>query len=169
MGISMCIFQIERAGSLCIHYIRRDSWPHWKSRHDTETWPCALACRSGGDRGGGADRAAAEPAEPGAGQSLLCQRAACTKGKIVIWFICWSWISVTTLPTRQHKHLGINEISFPPLWFRWPRLLSSIFQVSRVIQLRPDGRLEQTVSMATDNEPLMQHLHITYRRQAAFT
>ncbi|XP_040026619.2 peroxynitrite isomerase THAP4 [Gasterosteus aculeatus] len=42
-------------------------------------------------------------------------------------------------------------------------------KVSRVIQLRPDGRLEQTVSMATDNEPLMQHLHITYRRQAAFT
>uniref|UniRef100_G3PKH8 THAP domain containing 4 n=1 Tax=Gasterosteus aculeatus aculeatus TaxID=481459 RepID=G3PKH8_GASAC len=37
-------------------------------------------------------------------------------------------------------------------------------KVSRVIQLRPDGRLEQTVSMATDNEPLMQHLHITYRR-----
>ncbi|KAM8850190.1 peroxynitrite isomerase THAP4 [Spinachia spinachia] len=42
-------------------------------------------------------------------------------------------------------------------------------KVSRVIQLRPDGRLEQTVSMATDNEPLMQHLHITYRRQASFT
>ncbi|XP_056276966.1 THAP domain-containing protein 4 isoform X2 [Pseudoliparis swirei] len=42
-------------------------------------------------------------------------------------------------------------------------------KISRVIQLQPDGRLEQTVSMATDNQPLMQHLHITYRRQAAFT
>ncbi|XP_034412143.1 THAP domain-containing protein 4 [Cyclopterus lumpus] len=42
-------------------------------------------------------------------------------------------------------------------------------KVSRVIQLRPDGRLEQTVSMATDNQPLMQHLHITYRRQTSFT
>ncbi|KAM9845319.1 peroxynitrite isomerase THAP4 [Aulostomus maculatus] len=37
-------------------------------------------------------------------------------------------------------------------------------QISRVFQLKPDGRLEQTVSMATDNQPLMQHLHITYSR-----
>lgn len=37
-------------------------------------------------------------------------------------------------------------------------------QISRVFQLRPDGRLEQTVSMATEGQPLMQHLHITYRR-----
>ncbi|KAM8838650.1 peroxynitrite isomerase THAP4 [Synchiropus picturatus] len=37
-------------------------------------------------------------------------------------------------------------------------------QISRVLQLRPDGRLEQTVSMSTDNQPLMQHLHITYCR-----
>ncbi|XP_028328116.1 peroxynitrite isomerase THAP4 [Gouania willdenowi] len=37
-------------------------------------------------------------------------------------------------------------------------------QICRVFQLRPDGRLEQTVSMATDNQPLIQHLHITYHR-----
>nr|XP_020451608.1 THAP domain-containing protein 4 [Monopterus albus] len=36
-------------------------------------------------------------------------------------------------------------------------------QILRIFQLRPDGRLEQTVSMATDNQPLTQHLHITYR------
>ncbi|XP_030258557.1 peroxynitrite isomerase THAP4 [Sparus aurata] len=39
-------------------------------------------------------------------------------------------------------------------------------QISRVFQLRPDGKLEQTVSMATDNQELMQHLHITYRRSS---
>ncbi|GLD51109.1 THAP domain-containing protein 4 [Lates japonicus] len=39
-------------------------------------------------------------------------------------------------------------------------------QISRVFQLRPDGRLEQTVSMATDNQPLMQHLRITYHRSS---
>ncbi|KAL3055161.1 THAP domain-containing protein 4 [Trematomus bernacchii] len=39
-------------------------------------------------------------------------------------------------------------------------------KISRVIQLRSDGRLEQSVSMATDNQPLMQHLHITYRRSS---
>nr|XP_043876763.1 peroxynitrite isomerase THAP4-like [Solea senegalensis]XP_043876776.1 peroxynitrite isomerase THAP4-like [Solea senegalensis] len=40
-------------------------------------------------------------------------------------------------------------------------------QVSRVFQLRPDGKLEQTVSMTTDNQPLMtQHLHITYCRSS---
>ncbi|XP_042285094.1 THAP domain-containing protein 4 [Thunnus albacares] len=36
-------------------------------------------------------------------------------------------------------------------------------QISQAFHLRPDGRLEQTVSMATDTQPLMQHLHITYR------
>ncbi|KAF7653018.1 hypothetical protein LDENG_00088170 [Lucifuga dentata] len=39
-------------------------------------------------------------------------------------------------------------------------------QISRMFQLRPDGKLEQTVSMATDNQPLMQHLHITYHRSS---
>ncbi|MCJ8740427.1 hypothetical protein PDJAM_G00058880 [Pangasius djambal] len=37
-------------------------------------------------------------------------------------------------------------------------------QISRVFQLRSDGRLEQTVFMALENQPLTQHLHITYRR-----
>ncbi|MBN3325584.1 THAP4 protein, partial [Atractosteus spatula] len=37
-------------------------------------------------------------------------------------------------------------------------------QISRVFQLKEDGRLEQTVSMATGSQPLSQHLHITYRR-----
>ncbi|XP_017277847.1 THAP domain-containing protein 4 isoform X2 [Kryptolebias marmoratus] len=39
-------------------------------------------------------------------------------------------------------------------------------QISRVFQLRPDGKLEQTVTMATDNQPPSQHLHITYRRSS---
>ncbi|XP_064848377.1 THAP domain-containing protein 4 isoform X1 [Oncorhynchus masou masou] len=39
-------------------------------------------------------------------------------------------------------------------------------QISRVFQLRPDGKLEQTVSMAMEGGPLMQHLHITYRRSS---
>ncbi|AWP04084.1 putative THAP domain-containing protein 4 isoform 2 [Scophthalmus maximus] len=39
-------------------------------------------------------------------------------------------------------------------------------QISRLFQLRPDGKLEQTVSMATDNQSMMQHLHITYCRSA---
>ncbi|CAL1579670.1 unnamed protein product [Knipowitschia caucasica] len=29
---------------------------------------------------------------------------------------------------------------------------------------KPDGKLEQTVSMATLNQPLTQHLHVTYQR-----
>lgn len=39
-------------------------------------------------------------------------------------------------------------------------------QIQRVFQLRADGKLEQTVSMATDNQPLIQHLHITYHRSS---
>uniref|UniRef100_A0A1A8L3G8 THAP domain containing 4 n=2 Tax=Nothobranchius TaxID=28779 RepID=A0A1A8L3G8_9TELE len=39
-------------------------------------------------------------------------------------------------------------------------------QICRVFQLLPDGKLEQTVTMATDNQPLSQHLHITYRRSS---
>ncbi|KAM6948602.1 peroxynitrite isomerase THAP4 [Aplochiton taeniatus] len=41
-----------------------------------------------------------------------------------------------------------------------------VHQISRMFQLRPDGKLEQTVSMATDSQPLMQHLHIVYRRSS---
>ncbi|XP_062873008.1 peroxynitrite isomerase THAP4-like [Trichomycterus rosablanca] len=37
-------------------------------------------------------------------------------------------------------------------------------QICRQIQLRSDGKLEQVVSMALENQPLTQHLHITYRR-----
>nr|XP_055058319.1 THAP domain-containing protein 4 isoform X3 [Misgurnus anguillicaudatus] len=37
-------------------------------------------------------------------------------------------------------------------------------QICRHIQLKPDGRLEQTVSMALQGQPLAQHLHITYRK-----
>ncbi|XP_016380624.1 THAP domain-containing protein 4-like, partial [Sinocyclocheilus rhinocerous] len=37
-------------------------------------------------------------------------------------------------------------------------------QISRHIQLKPGGRLEQTISMALEGQPLTQHLHITYRR-----
>ncbi|XP_026140099.1 THAP domain-containing protein 4-like [Carassius auratus] len=37
-------------------------------------------------------------------------------------------------------------------------------QISRHIQLKPGGRLEQTVFMALEGQPLTQHLHITYRR-----
>ncbi|XP_033838168.1 THAP domain-containing protein 4 [Periophthalmus magnuspinnatus] len=40
-------------------------------------------------------------------------------------------------------------------------------QISRVFRLQPDGKLEQTVSMATNNQPLTQHLHITYQRTSS--
>ncbi|XP_061696436.1 THAP domain-containing protein 4 [Syngnathoides biaculeatus] len=39
-------------------------------------------------------------------------------------------------------------------------------EISRVFQLSADGRLEQRVSMATDNQPLMEHLRITYVRSS---
>ncbi|XP_060940125.1 peroxynitrite isomerase THAP4-like [Limanda limanda] len=37
-------------------------------------------------------------------------------------------------------------------------------QISRMLELRSDGRLEHAVSMATDKQPMMQHLHVIYRR-----
>lgn len=43
---------------------------------------------------------------------------------------------------------------------------SSTLKICRVFQLRGDGKLEQTVSMATDNQALMEHLHVTYRRSS---
>ncbi|XP_034039070.1 THAP domain-containing protein 4 isoform X2 [Thalassophryne amazonica] len=39
-------------------------------------------------------------------------------------------------------------------------------QISRVFTLRSDGKLEQTVSMATDTQPIAQHLCIAYRRSS---
>ncbi|XP_066565221.1 peroxynitrite isomerase THAP4 isoform X3 [Amia ocellicauda] len=38
-------------------------------------------------------------------------------------------------------------------------------QISRTFRLK-DGKLEQTVFMSTENQPLSRHLHITYRRTA---
>ncbi|XP_077472154.1 peroxynitrite isomerase THAP4 isoform X1 [Stigmatopora argus] len=37
-------------------------------------------------------------------------------------------------------------------------------EVSRTFELLPDGRLEQRVSMATDSQPLTEHLRIAYVR-----
>ncbi|CAL8316146.1 unnamed protein product [Gadus morhua 'NCC'] len=37
-------------------------------------------------------------------------------------------------------------------------------EVSRVFQLHPDGKLEQTLSMSTEKQPMTQHLQVTYSR-----
>ncbi|XP_069069730.1 peroxynitrite isomerase THAP4 isoform X2 [Pleurodeles waltl] len=37
-------------------------------------------------------------------------------------------------------------------------------QITRKFCLNAEGKLEQTVSMATSTQPLTQHLHITYRK-----
>ncbi|XP_041120505.1 peroxynitrite isomerase THAP4-like [Polyodon spathula] len=39
-------------------------------------------------------------------------------------------------------------------------------QISRTFRLKEDGRLEQMVCMATESQPLSEHLHITYRKTA---
>lgn len=97
--------------------------------------------RPGGDRGGGADGAAAGAAEPGCRQNLFRKGATCAAGSVL----------VSPLP-----------LSLPCTHDCVGTLLS--FQICRVFQLRPDGKLEQTVSMAMDNKPPTQHLHIVYRR-----
>ncbi|XP_043557661.1 THAP domain-containing protein 4 isoform X3 [Chiloscyllium plagiosum] len=39
-------------------------------------------------------------------------------------------------------------------------------QIARIFRLTEEGNLEQIVSMATDQQPLLQHLHITYTRSS---
>ncbi|XP_053565862.1 peroxynitrite isomerase THAP4 isoform X2 [Bombina bombina] len=39
-------------------------------------------------------------------------------------------------------------------------------QITRNFRLTPEGKLEQTVTMATSSQPLAPHLHVTYRRVA---
>ncbi|XP_078065387.1 peroxynitrite isomerase THAP4 isoform X2 [Mustelus asterias] len=39
-------------------------------------------------------------------------------------------------------------------------------QITRTFRLTEEGKLEQTVFMATNQQPLMQHLHITYTRSS---
>lgn len=68
------------------------------------------------------------------------------------------------LSSPQRKRLSTRGALNTLLTADGDRAHCSIFQIARVFQLQPDGRLEQTVSMATDNQALMQHLHITYRR-----
>lgn len=52
--------------------------PSFQYPHDT---PCVVCCRSGGNRGGRADRAAAEPAVPATSPNLFCKRALRKAGK----------------------------------------------------------------------------------------
>lgn len=52
--------------------------PFFQYPHDT---PCVVCCRSGGNRGGRADRAAAEPAVPATSPNLFCKRALRKAGK----------------------------------------------------------------------------------------
>ncbi|XP_049603446.1 peroxynitrite isomerase THAP4 [Syngnathus scovelli] len=56
-----------------------------------------------------------------------------------------------------HSH-AIARISFA----REPH----VNEISRVFQLRADGKLEQRVSMAIDTQPLTEHLRITYVRSS---
>ncbi|XP_037131097.1 THAP domain-containing protein 4 [Syngnathus acus] len=56
-----------------------------------------------------------------------------------------------------HSH-AIARISFA----REPH----VNEISRVFQLRADGKLEQKVSMAIDTQPLTEHLRITYVRSS---
>lgn len=37
-------------------------------------------------------------------------------------------------------------------------------QITRKFRLNSEGKLEQTVSMATTTQPMTQHLHITYKK-----
>ncbi|XP_018121317.1 peroxynitrite isomerase THAP4 isoform X2 [Xenopus laevis] len=39
-----------------------------------------------------------------------------------------------------------------------------VTQISRKFRLTPEGKLEQTVHMATSSQPLAPHLHVTYRK-----
>ncbi|XP_067851734.1 THAP domain-containing protein 4 isoform X2 [Heptranchias perlo] len=39
-------------------------------------------------------------------------------------------------------------------------------QITRTFRLTEEGKLEQIVCMATDQQPLLQHLHITYTRSS---
>uniref|UniRef100_A0A8C5MKG9 THAP domain containing 4 n=1 Tax=Leptobrachium leishanense TaxID=445787 RepID=A0A8C5MKG9_9ANUR len=40
-------------------------------------------------------------------------------------------------------------------------------QICRIFRLTPDGKLEQTVSMATNTQPLAPHLRVTYRKASS--
>lgn len=97
--------------------------------------------RPGGDRGGGANGAAAGAAEPGCCQNLFRKGATCAAGS----------------RPRLNPYYQCRYLAPTTAW-------ALSFQICRVFQLRPDGKLEQTVSMATDNKPPTQHLHIVYRR-----
>lgn len=37
-------------------------------------------------------------------------------------------------------------------------------QITRKFRLNSEGKLEQTVSMATTTQPMTQHLHVTYKK-----
>ncbi|TSQ69522.1 THAP domain-containing protein 4 [Bagarius yarrelli] len=71
-------------------------------------------------------------------------------------FNCFSPSSISAAKHLLLQSKALARMSFAKQPF--------VQQISRVLQLRSDGRLEQTVFMALENQTLTQHLHITYRR-----
>ncbi|XP_045151644.1 peroxynitrite isomerase THAP4 isoform X1 [Echinops telfairi] len=59
------------------------------------------------------------------------------------------------------RELSISSHSIARISFaKEPR----VEQITRRFRLTAEGKLEQTVSMATATQPLTQHLHVTYRK-----
>lgn len=111
---------------------------------------CVCVYRTSRDWGRRAGRAETHSAEQSFGQDVFRQAAICPSGL--------SHVLLVEKFSYLHQFCTICVFYFFPIIFD---------QISRVLQLRSDGRLEQTVCMALENQPLTQHLHITYRRTSS--
>ncbi|XP_006750816.1 THAP domain-containing protein 4 [Leptonychotes weddellii] len=85
-----------------------------------------------------------------------------------------TWLSdppgAGTFPTLQPfqylEEVYISHVGQPVLNFSKVKLrcLFCSAQITRKFRLNSEGKLEQTVSMATTTQPMTQHLHITYKK-----
>ncbi|XP_053315007.1 peroxynitrite isomerase THAP4 isoform X2 [Spea bombifrons] len=84
-------------------------------------------------------------------------------GTSQVAFICAQNIGVVEIEEGEVQgeqltltSLSLNRISFAKEPY--------VEQISRNFRLTSEGKLVQTVSMATSTQPLAPHLHVTYRR-----
>ncbi|KAM8953171.1 peroxynitrite isomerase THAP4 [Pelodytes ibericus] len=78
-------------------------------------------------------------------------------------FICAQNIGVVEIEEGeiQGEQLSLTSHSLSRISFAKK---PTVQQISRTFRLTPEGKLEQTVSMATSTQPLAPHLRITYRK-----
>uniref|UniRef100_A0A2I3RZR2 THAP domain containing 4 n=2 Tax=Pan TaxID=9596 RepID=A0A2I3RZR2_PANTR len=86
--------------------------------------------------------------------------------------LCIASHSIARISFAKEPHVEQVSPALPPArsCLEFAASVESVFlfhspaQITRKFRLNSEGKLEQTVSMATTTQPMTQHLHVTYKK-----